>query len=75
MTKSLPGLLRRLVHSVGNRWCTVTVDITSGAVASGNAGGRLSRVDRGGVSFHCELQTSWNAHESFVTMASPGVVE
>ena len=39
LTKSLPGTLRRLVHSVGNRRCTVTVYITSGAMASGNAGG------------------------------------
>ena len=39
MTKSLPGSLRQLVHSVRNRQCTVTVYITSGAMASGNAGG------------------------------------
>ena len=75
MTKSLPGSLRRIVHSVGNRRCTVTVYITSGAMASGDAGGSRPRVDRSGVSFLCELQTSCNAPESYVTLESLGVVE
>ena len=63
------------MHYIGNRRCTVTVYITSGAMASGNAGGSRPRVDRGGVTFRYELQTSWNAPESYVTLDSPGVVE
>ena len=54
--------------------CAVTVYITSGTMPSGNAGGSRPRVDHSGVSFHYELQTSWNAPESFVTLDSPGVV-
>ena len=65
VTKSFPGSLRRPVHSAGYRRCTVYVYITSGAMASGDAGGSRSRVDRGGVSFRFELQTSWNAPESY----------
>ena len=44
-------------------------------MTSGDAGGSRSRVDRSGVSFHCELQTSWSAPESFVDLDSPGVVQ
>ena len=35
VTKSLPGSLRRPVHSVGRRRCMVSVYLTSGAMASG----------------------------------------
>ena len=44
-------------------------------MASGDTGGSRPRVDRSGVSFRCELQTSWNAPESYVNLKSPGVVE
>ena len=63
VSKSLPGSLRRLGHYVGNRWCTVTVYITSGEMASGNAGDNWPRVDRSGVSF------------CYVTLESPAMVE
>ena len=46
----------------------MTVSITSGAMASGKARGGQPRVDRSGVKFRYELQTSWNAPESFVTL-------
>ena len=72
--KSLPGSLRRLVHYVGNRRCTVTVYSTSGAKASGNAGGSRPRVDRSGVSFRHKVQTSWNTHESYVIELDTSVV-
>ena len=47
--KSLPGLLRRFVYSVVSRRCTVTVYITSGAMASGKARGGRPQVDRSRV--------------------------
>ena len=59
VTKSLPGL---------------SVYLTSGAMASGDGGGSRPRVDCSGVSFRCELQTSWNAPE-YVNLESLGVVE
>ena len=65
----------RPVHSVGYRRCTVTVYITSGTMASGDAGGSRPRVDRSGVSFRCELMTSWNTPKSYVNLDTPGVVE
>ena len=71
----MPGSLRRLVHSIGNRQSTVNVYITSGTMASGNSGGSRPRVDRSGVSFGYELQISWNVLESYVTLDSPGVVQ
>ena len=43
-------------------------------MASGDAGGSRPRDDRSGVSFRCEMQTSWNAPKSFVDLESPGVV-
>ena len=43
-------------------------------MASGDAGSSWPRVDRSGVSFRCELHTSWNVPESYVNLASPGVV-
>ena len=52
----------------------VTVHIVSRVMASGDAGGSRPRVDRSGVSFRCELQTSWNSPESYVNVESPGVV-
>ena len=70
----LPGSLRRLVHSEGSIPCTVTVYITSGAMVSGKARGGRPRNDRSAVSFHNELQISWNAPESFLTLDSPEVV-
>ena len=70
----LPGSLRWLVHSVGSRRCIVTVSIISGAMASGKARGGRFRVDRGGVNFRYELETSWNARESFLILDSPEVV-
>ena len=39
VTKSLPGSLCRPVYSAGYRRCTVTVYITSGTMASGDADG------------------------------------
>ena len=66
--KSLPGSLRRRVQSVGIRQCTVTVYITSDAMAFVNARGGRPRV---GVSFRYVL---WNAPESFVTLDLSGVV-
>ena len=72
--KSLPGSLRRLVYFVGSRRCTVTVYISNGAMASGKGRGGRPRVDRSGVIFRYELQTSWNAPVSFVTLDSPEVV-
>ena len=63
------------MHSVESRRCTVTVYITSGVMASGDAGGSRPRADRNGVSFCYDLQTSWNAPESYVTLDSPEVVE
>ena len=69
--KMLPGSLRWLVHSVGSRRCTVTVSITSGVMASGKARGGRFRVYRSGVNFRYELQTSWNARESFLIIDSP----
>ena len=53
----------------------MTVYITAGMMASGDDGGSRPRVDHSGVNFHCELQTSWNATESYVNLESPGVVE
>ena len=44
-------------------------------MASGDGGGSQPRVDRSGVSFWCERQTSWNAPESYVNLDSPGEVE
>ena len=80
VTKSSLGSLRRPVRSAGYRrsscWlCTVTVYITGGTMVSGDGGGSWPRVDRSGVSFRCELQTSWNAHESYMNLKLPGVVE
>ena len=75
VTKSLPGSLCRPVHSARYRQCMVTVYITSGAIVSGDAGVSRPRVDHGRVNFHCELQTSWNAPESYVNLESPRVVE
>ena len=43
-------------------------------MASGDAGGSRPRVDHS-VSFRCELQTSWNAADSYVNLESSGVVE
>ena len=57
------------------RQCTVSVYLTSDAMASDDVGGSRPRVDHSGVSFRCELQTSWNAPESYVNLESPGVVE
>ena len=53
----------------------MSVYLTSGAMASGDVGVSRPRVDRSGVSFRCELQTSWNVPESYVNLESPGVVE
>ena len=80
VTKSLPGSLCQPVDSVGYQrsscWlCTVTVYITGGMMASGDAGGSRPRVDRSGRHIRCELQTSWNSPESYVNLESPGVVE
>ena len=79
VTKSLPELLRRPVHIVRRRRCTVSAYLTSGAMGSGDAGGGWPRVERSGVSFRCELQTSWNVPwnvpEWFVNLESLGVVE
>ena len=44
----------------------MSVYLTSGAMASGDVGGSLPRVDRSGVSFRCELQTSWNVLDTSV---------
>ena len=49
--------------------------ITSAAMMSGDAGDSRPRGDRSGVSFHCELHTSWNAPESYVNLESSGLVE
>ena len=57
-TKSLPGSLHQLGNDVGNRRCTVTVYITNGAMASGDAGGSRPLGDRSGVSFCYDLQTA-----------------
>ena len=80
VTKSLPGSLFRPVRSAryqrSSCWlCKVTVYITSGTMASGDTGGSRPGVDHSGVSFRCELQTSWNAPKSYVNLESPGVVE
>ena len=75
VTKSLPGSLRRAVHSEGYRRCTVYVYITSGVMASGDAESSRPRVDRSGVSLRSELQTLWNTPESYGILESPGVVE
>ena len=76
VTKTLPVLSCWPVHSAGYNWlCMVTVYITGGTMASGDAGGRRPRDDRTGVSFRCELQTSWNTPKSYVDLESPGVVE
>ena len=61
--RSLPGSLRRLVHSEESLRCTVTVYITSGAMASGKARGGRPELTKVGVSFRYELQTSWNVPE------------
>ena len=49
----------------------MNVYITSGVMASGDAGGSRPRVDRSVVSFLCEQQTSWNAPKSYVNLESP----
>ena len=53
----------------------MTVYIASAAMTSSESGGSWPRVDRCGVTFHNELQTAWNAPESYVILDSPGVVE
>ena len=70
----LSGSLHRLVHSVKSRLCTVTVSITSAAMATGNDGDGRPKSDRSGVRFSNLLQTSWNAPDSFVTLSSAEVV-
>ena len=59
---------------MSRRRCTVSVYLTSGAMASGDIEGSRPRVDHSGVSFRCELQT-WHAPESYMNLESPGVVE
>ena len=66
--KSSSGSLCRLVPYIGNRRCTVTAYIASGAMTSGDSGGSRPRVDHRGVTFRNKLQTAWNASESYVTL-------
>ena len=47
-TKLLPGSLSQPVHSVGHRRCTVSVYLTSGAMASGDVGGSRPELTIGG---------------------------
>ena len=77
---TLPVSSCRPVHSTGyqrsSNWlCTVTVYIIGGTMASGDAGGSRPCDDRSGVSFRCELQTSWKPSKSYVDLESPGVVK
>ena len=80
----LPNLLTvlqyRLDQSAGepqqnySRFCTVTVYISCGTMASGDGLSGQPLSDRNGVTFQYELRKSWNVPKSFFDLDSPGVV-
>ena len=73
----VPVLPSRLDHSIRDfqrdcsRICTFTVYISCSAMASGED---QTASDRSGITFQCEIRTSWNPPEIYVDLNSPGVV-
>ena len=73
--ESLSGSLCRLEYYTRTRRCAMTVCIANGAMASSDSGDSRPQADRRRVIFRNELQTTWNAPESYAALDSPGVVE
>ena len=55
-------------------FCTATVCISCGTMASGDGLRGQHKSDRSGVTFQYELRKSWNAPKCFVDLDSPGIV-